>query len=109
MTTMILTRHGHIEGIDPPRFRGRTEVPLSPLGELQAIATAERISRNWRPVAIYTSPLGRCIATGEIIANGCGLTVTATDSLADLDYGEWQWKTHAQMRRRASPLITSIR
>ncbi len=34
---IILTRHGHVEGIEPRRFRGaRTDIPLTPLGIEQA-------------------------------------------------------------------------
>jgi hypothetical protein len=31
--TKILTRHGHVEGINPARLRGRTELPLTELGQ----------------------------------------------------------------------------
>jgi len=40
MTKVILTRHGHVEGISPERFRGRTDVPLTELGTAQAEALA---------------------------------------------------------------------
>jgi bisphosphoglycerate-dependent phosphoglycerate mutase len=55
MTTIILTRHGHVEGIHPPRFRGRQEVPLSEQGIAEANMTAARIASSWRPAAIYTT------------------------------------------------------
>lgn len=63
MTRIVLVRHGHVEGIDPPRFRGRMELPLTELGLRQAELTAERIASHWRPVAIYTSPMQRCVQT----------------------------------------------
>jgi hypothetical protein len=28
MTKILLIRHGHVEGIRPPRFRGRADLPL---------------------------------------------------------------------------------
>ena len=46
MTKIILTRHGHVEGIKPARFRGRTELPLTELGQAQAKAVAARIARS---------------------------------------------------------------
>jgi phosphoserine phosphatase len=55
MTKLILTRHGHVEGISPERFRGRTDVPLTELGTAQADALAARISAEWTPRAVYTS------------------------------------------------------
>jgi phosphoserine phosphatase len=98
VTRIILTRHGHVDGIKPPRFRGRTDVPLTALGMAQASATAERIAVISRPTAIYTSPMNRCIATGEAIARACGVPSQVLDELNDLDYGSWQWKTHEEMQ-----------
>jgi phosphoserine phosphatase len=98
VTRIILTRHGHVDGIKPPRFRGRTDVPLTALGVAQANATAERIAAVSRPTAIYTSPMSRCIATGEAIARACGVPSQVLDELNDLDYGSWQWKTHEEVR-----------
>jgi len=46
MTKIILTRHGHIEGVEPERFRGRAEVPLTERGKAQAALTASRIARR---------------------------------------------------------------
>lgn len=99
MTHFILTRHGHVEGIHPPRFRGRREIPLSPLGRRQANAVATRIGEKWRIKAIYTSPMRRCVDTGAAIADACGLVPTVLESLFDLDYGAWEWKTYKEMKR----------
>src|SRR6516164_1732459 len=33
----------------------------------QAEATAQRIQRSWKPAALYTSPMHRCIATATAI------------------------------------------
>ena len=69
MPKILLTRHGHVKGISPERFRGQAELTLTEKGLAQAAALAERISREWHhPVAIYTSPLQRCVVTGEAIA-----------------------------------------
>jgi len=93
MTTLILTRHGHVEGITPARFRGRVEVPLSAHGEAQAAAVAARISSRFAPVAVYTSELERCRVTGGLIAAACGVASDALEGLADIHYGDWQWQT----------------
>jgi broad specificity phosphatase PhoE len=98
MTKIILVRHGHVEGINPPRFRGRAEVPLTELGMRQARETAERIRGSWRPVAVYTSPMGRCVATGQAISEATGVSCQPLDGLIDLDYGAWQWKTYDEMQ-----------
>jgi probable phosphoglycerate mutase len=98
MTRIVLTRHGHVEGISPPRFRGQTETPLTERGRRQAGATAARIAAGWEPRAVYTSPMGRCVATGQAIANACGISSEALADLIDFNYGAWQWRTHEEVR-----------
>jgi broad specificity phosphatase PhoE len=88
MTKIILTRHGHVEGINPARFRGCTELP-SELGQAQARAVAARIAKTWNPVKVYTSPMGRCVE----IARACRVASEPIEALNDLDYGQWQWRT----------------
>jgi probable phosphoglycerate mutase len=98
MTKIILTRHGHVAGIAPERFRGRTELPLTELGVRQAQAVARRIAEAWRPAAIYTSPLGRCVATGRAIGEASGAVCRALEGLNDIDYGLWRDKSHDEVR-----------
>jgi phosphoserine phosphatase len=105
MTKIILVRHGHVEGISPPRFRGRTEVPLTELGMRQARETARRIGGSWRPAAIYTSPMGRCVATGQAIREEVGVSHQSLDGLNDLDYGAWQWRTYDEIQAEAPRLF----
>jgi broad specificity phosphatase PhoE len=105
MTKIILVRHGHVQGIDPPRFRGRSEIPLTELGARQAQATARRIGQSWRPAAIYTSPMGRCVATGQAIAVATGAPSQPLDDLTDLDYGAWQWRTYAEVEAQEPRLF----
>jgi broad specificity phosphatase PhoE len=105
MTKIILVRHGHVEGIDPPRFRGRTEVPLTELGERQAQATGRCIAQSFRPVVVHTSPMGRCVATGQAIAKATGVASAPLDPLNDLDYGAWQWRTYAEIEAEAPKLF----
>jgi probable phosphoglycerate mutase len=105
MTKIILVRHGHVEGIDPPRFRGRAEIPLTELGQRQAQATARRIAEGFTPAAVYTSPMGRCAATGQAIARATGVASEPRAQLNDLDYGVWQWRTYAEIEAEATELF----
>lgn len=93
MTKILLTRHGHVEGIHPERFRGREPLELTARGRREAAAVAERIAGAWQPRKIYTSPMGRCVATGAAIAAACGITAEICNDLNDIDYGAWQFKT----------------
>jgi probable phosphoglycerate mutase len=100
VTKILLVRHGHVEGIEPERFRGRTELPLTQLGERQAAATAMRIAAGWSPAAIFTSPMQRALATGRPIAEACHLAARALADLNDIDYGDWTWMTHDAAREQ---------
>jgi phosphoserine phosphatase len=100
LTKIILVRHGHVEGISPERFRGRADLKLTPEGRRQAEATARRIHAAWTPAAIYTSPLSRSRATAEAIGKPLGLSPIALDRLIDIDYGDWQGLTPAEVGRQ---------
>lgn len=107
MAKVILTGHGHVEGIEPPRFRGRAEIPLTGQGLREARAVANRIESSWRPAAIYTSPLGRCVVTGQTIGGARGIESRAIPELMDLDYGGWQWKTHSEIEATSPELLAT--
>ena len=102
MAKIILTRHGQVDGIDPPRFRGRMELDLTEIGHAQVAATAAAIAARWTPAAIYSSPMGRCRQTAAAIAAACALSAAESlPGLNDLDYGAWQWKTHDEVHAEA--------
>jgi broad specificity phosphatase PhoE len=97
MTKLLLVRHGHVEGIEPKRFRGRADLPLTQRGHAEAEAVAQRIASLWRPAAIYMSPLQRCIATGAAVGQACGLEPRILDDLNNIDYGDWQFKSYEEI------------
>jgi probable phosphoglycerate mutase len=105
MTKLLLIRHGHVEGIDPARFRGRTDLALTELGIAQARAVARRVSIQWAPAAVYTSPMKRCVTTGAMISELCGAPAAVLPTLNDLDYGQWHWKTHDEAKLEAPSLF----
>jgi broad specificity phosphatase PhoE len=109
VTRIVLTRHGHVQGIDPPRFRGRADIPLTELGVRQAGATALCIHSRWQPVAVYSSPLFRCMTTAGIIADACQIVVEPRDELNDLDYGEWQGRLESEIAVEMHVLIARWR
>jgi probable phosphoglycerate mutase len=98
MRRVVLVRHGHVEGIEPPRFRGRRELPLTELGLRQATAVARRIAAGPAPAAIWTSPVRRCVATGAAIAAATGAPMRLVEALNDMDYGDWTWLTYDAAR-----------
>jgi probable phosphoglycerate mutase len=105
MTKIILTRHGHVEGIKPERFRGREPLQLTKRGVEEAAALAQRIAVHWRPSHIYTSPMGRSIATAAAIARATSVAAKTCDNLNDIDYGAWQFKTFANAKAQEPALF----
>lgn len=106
MPTVLLIRHGYVEGITPERFRGRSDLPLTALGRRQAQAVAAYLRRGWPETrSVFSSPLSRCQDTATAIATAIGLGVQTADGLADLDYGAWQGLTRAEASARWPALV----
>lgn len=107
MAKIILVRHGQTEWNRVERFRGRADVPLNETGLAQAEATGRRVADEWRPVAVYSSPLSRAIKTAEAIARHFNLSVQPHSGLIDIDYGEWQGLSPAEVRERWPDELTN--
>jgi phosphoserine phosphatase len=108
MTKILLTRHGHVDGIKPERFRGRAPLDLTARGRADAQAVAKRIAGGaWQPRKIYTSPMDRCVATGAAIAKACGIAAEICGDLNDIDYGAWQFKTFDEARNADAKLFAA--
>lgn len=96
--TLILVRHGHVQGIHPERFRGRIDLPLTDLGRKQAEATADFIASQWPAFTIYCSPLSRCVDTAEAIAHKRDIVVHPIPELFDIEYGSWQGRERDEVK-----------
>ena len=107
MTKILLIRHGHVDGIKPERFRGRAPLDLTELGRAEVQAVARRVAGAWQPSKIYTSPMGRCIATGAAIAKASDAPTEVCDDLTDIDYGAWQFKTFDEAKRENPALFAA--
>lgn len=99
-TRVILVRHGQTEWNREERFRGQADVPLNDVGLAQAEATGKRIAAEWKPMAIYSSPLSRAHKTAEAIAQHFALPVQTHPNLIDIDYGQWQGLTPDEVKIR---------
>lgn len=97
MTVRILVvRHGETEWNVEQRFRGSADIPLNAKGLLQAQALAQRLERE--PIsAVYTSPLQRAFKTAETIASPHGLVPAPLDGLSNINYGELEGRTIAEV------------
>jgi probable phosphoglycerate mutase len=99
VTRVVLVRHGHVEGIEPPRFRGRSDLPLTFRGFQQAERTRDHLGGAPRPNAAYASPLARCITTAEVIVQPDPVAITPMPSFVDMDYGDWQGRTYEEVQQ----------
>lgn len=100
MARIFLVRHGQTEWNRVERFRGRIDVPLNEVGLAQARAAAERLAREREVVAVYSGPLDRTMRTAEPIAERLGLAVQPLEAINDLDFGEWQGMTPAEVEEK---------
>jgi len=92
-----LARHGEAAW---PRGAalGWADPPLSPVGEGQARALAERLAR--RPIAaVHSSDLRRALATAEAVAAPRRLTVEVTRDLRELGFGAWEGRRLEELWR----------
>ncbi len=91
---LVLLRHGATEWSTSGKHTGRTDVPLSSLGELQAARVAPLIAdRSF--ALVLASPLVRAQETARL----AGLSHIETDAnLVEWDYGGYEGLTTAQIR-----------
>ena len=99
--TIYLIRHAHPnfpDGVEKMCLGRKHDFPLSALGLKQAAALAERFASV--PLeAVYTSPLQRAHQTAQAIA-GTARPILVLDNLIELDGGEWDGLTYAQLHER---------
>ncbi|WP_114240353.1 histidine phosphatase family protein [Dyella sp. C9] len=100
MTTLLLIRHGEVEGITPPIFRGRMDLALTDRGRHQAERTRDFVRANWVLDGIYCSPLSRCVRTAATIGGAFHLEGTPLPGLTDIDYGNWNSRPVAEVEQR---------
>ena len=102
---LILIRHGSTRLTEQRRYSGRDDVPLSPEGEAQAKAVADRVaamlgrSSGAASPVVVTSPLVRCRRTAEVIAERIDASVLVEDGLTECDFGAWEGLTFAEVRQ----------
>ena len=100
MTTILLIRHGEVMGINPPRFRGRDNLMLTPHGVRQAELARDAIAARWVPNAVYCSPLTRCVRTADTIAAPFQIDAQPHEGLNDISYGTWQGMEVSEVAQR---------
>jgi broad specificity phosphatase PhoE len=94
---IVLARHGETKWSLGGRHTGRTDVPLTENGRRQAEALRPRLAdRSFERVLV--SPLSRAAETCRLV--GLGDRAETRPELQEIDYGEAEGLTTAQMRER---------
>jgi broad specificity phosphatase PhoE len=92
-----LVRHGETEWSLSGQHTGRTDVPLTPEGELQAVAIGKMLaSRAFDRVV--SSPMTRARDTGRLA--GFGERLEIVEDLVEVDYGEYEGLTTHEIHER---------
>jgi probable phosphoglycerate mutase len=91
MTTFLLIRHAAPDLVTDTLAGHLSGIHLSVQGQKQALRLAERLVTL--PVcAVYSSPLDRALQTAQPLAASLHLDVHCSESIADIDFGEWSGK-----------------
>jgi probable phosphoglycerate mutase len=91
-----LIRHGETEWSAAKRHTGRTDIPLTPMGEHQAAELRQTLAGR-RFSLVLCSPLRRARQTCELA--GYGAVATLADGLLEWDYGIYEGRTTEEMRQ----------
>lgn len=94
-----LVRHGETEWARLGRHTGRTDIPLTPLGQQQATDVARRLAGH-AFAEVWSSPLSRALDTARLA--GFADRVETTDDLLEWDYGADEGRTTAEIRHDRS-------
>jgi broad specificity phosphatase PhoE len=93
---ILFVRHGETEANRQRLALGRADPPLTENGQTQAIALGRRLEREGIAV-VRTSPLLRARETAAAIAAASGAELVVDDRLVELDYGEWDTTSFAEL------------
>jgi probable phosphoglycerate mutase len=92
---IFLLRHGETAWSLTGRHTGRTDLPLTARGEIEAAALGEQLA-GIGFASVFTSPLQRARRTCEIAGLGDGAKVEP--DLQELDYGDYEGRTRTEIR-----------
>ncbi|MGH7661836.1 MAG: histidine phosphatase family protein [Vulcanimicrobiaceae bacterium] len=97
---VLLARHGETTWNLSGRYQGRRESSLSGLGVRQAMALAEALV-HFKPriERIVSSPLLRCTATAQFVAERIDLKVETDPRLIEIGHGDWEGRLRDDIMR----------
>jgi broad specificity phosphatase PhoE len=99
MTDLVLVRHGETVWHAENRYAGVSDIALTPRGHAQAAQLAEWAA-GARLAAVRASTLSRAVITAEAAAAKAGLPLHTDARLRELDFGDGEGLTSAEMKAR---------
>lgn len=90
-----IARHGDTAWTVTRQHTGRTDLPLNPAGEAAARELGDRLGGRSYDL-VLSSPLRRALDTARL----AGFEPRVDDRLREMDYGEYEGITTAQIRER---------
>jgi broad specificity phosphatase PhoE len=100
MRTVLLIRHGAVEGDAEGRFLGAADAAMCAAGEAQIRELAARLRPRVTPDAIYCSDLSRSRRTAELLTNGSAIPIRVRPALREIDMGDWQGLSRREVAER---------
>jgi ribonuclease H / adenosylcobalamin/alpha-ribazole phosphatase len=98
-TTTLLLRHGETPYSTERRFAGIGDIPLTDDGVAQARAAGKALADRGIDV-ILASPLKRTRQSAQEVADVLGVPVRLDEGFREMDFGEWEGLTFAEVRER---------
>jgi broad specificity phosphatase PhoE len=92
---LYLVRHGETAWSRARRHTSRTDVPLSPAGEAEALALGEHLE-GLQVDRVIASPMTRATTMARLA--GFGDRLETTPALLEFDYGDYEGLTSPQIR-----------
>ncbi len=113
-TRILLVRHAVTDDTVAGRVTGRggSDPALNALGTQQArraAAAVRDIVRDGEQVTVVTSTLARARGTGALISEALGVSARTDEAWDEVDLGEWDGLTWAQIAQRAPGELARIR
>ncbi|WP_293913979.1 histidine phosphatase family protein [Deinococcus sp.] len=109
-TELWVVRHGESTWNADGRYQGQTDVPLSPVGVLQASSLAERLTSQGF-AAVYSSDLLRAHHTAEIVTERLSGAppVQTLPGLREIDVGQLSSLTLPEIRLEFPDYLAALR
>jgi broad specificity phosphatase PhoE len=104
LVRILLVRHGETVSNVEGRWQGQGDSPLTERGRSQAAQLAAALAQE--PIAaVYSSDLGRALATARLVAAPHGLTVHADPRLREIHVGQWTGLSRQEIRDRFGGML----